>query len=68
MPHNLPNQVSSFVGRERQLDELRQLLSRARMVTLTGAGGVGKTRLALQLAAAAEGHRVTASGLSISRR
>ena len=51
VPHNLPTQVSSFVGRERQLDELRQLLSRARMVTLTGGGGVGKTRLALQLAA-----------------
>jgi predicted ATPase/DNA-binding SARP family transcriptional activator len=51
VPHNLPTQVSSFVGRDRQLDELRQLLSRARMVTLTGGGGVGKTRLALQLAA-----------------
>ena len=50
-PHNLPAQVSSFVGRERQLSELRQLLSRARVITLTGAGGVGKTRLALQLAA-----------------
>ncbi len=49
--HNLPAQVSSFVGRERQLSELRQLLSRARVVTLTGTGGVGKTRLALQLAA-----------------
>ena len=50
-PHNLPAQVSSFVGRGRQLSELRQLLSRARVITLTGAGGVGKTRLALQLAA-----------------
>ena len=50
-PHNLPAHVSSFVGRERQLSELRQLLSRARVVTLTGVGGVGKTRLALQLAA-----------------
>jgi predicted ATPase/DNA-binding SARP family transcriptional activator len=50
-PHNLPAQVSSFVGRERQLRELRELLSRARVITLTGAGGVGKTRLALQLAA-----------------
>ncbi|MBV9193878.1 MAG: winged helix-turn-helix domain-containing protein [Solirubrobacterales bacterium] len=49
--HNLPAQVSSFVGRERQLNELRQLLSRARVITLTGTGGVGKTRLALQLAA-----------------
>ena len=51
IPHNLPAQVSSFIGRERQLSELRQLLSRARVITLTGAGGVGKTRLALQLAA-----------------
>ena len=50
-PHNLPAQVSSFVGREHELSELRQLLSRARVVTLTGAGGVGKTRLVLQLAA-----------------
>ena len=48
--HNLPAQVSSFVGRGRQLSELAQLLSRARVITLTGAGGVGKTRLALQLA------------------
>ncbi|HEV7162247.1 MAG TPA: BTAD domain-containing putative transcriptional regulator, partial [Solirubrobacteraceae bacterium] len=50
-PHNLPGQVSSFIGRERQLRELRQLLSGARVITLTGAGGVGKTRLAVQLAA-----------------
>jgi predicted ATPase/DNA-binding SARP family transcriptional activator len=50
-PHNLPAQVSSFIGRERQLSALRQLLARARVITLTGAGGVGKTRLALQLAA-----------------
>ena len=48
--HNLPARVSSFIGRERQLSELRGLLSRARVVTLTGAGGVGKTRLALELA------------------
>ncbi len=50
-PHNLPAQVSSFIGRDRQLSELRQLLARARVITLTGAGGVGKTRLALELAA-----------------
>lgn len=49
-PHNLPVQVSSFVGRERQLSEVRQLLARVRVVTLTGSGGVGKTRLALELA------------------
>jgi predicted ATPase/DNA-binding SARP family transcriptional activator len=51
VPHNLPAHISSFVGREHQLTELRQLLSRARVITLTGVGGVGKTRLALQLAA-----------------
>jgi predicted ATPase/DNA-binding SARP family transcriptional activator len=50
-PHNLPAEVSTFVGRERQLSAIRPLLSRARVITLTGAGGVGKTRLALQLAA-----------------
>ncbi len=48
---NLPDQVSRFVGRERELSELSRTLLDARMVTLTGAGGVGKTRLALQLAA-----------------
>jgi predicted ATPase/DNA-binding SARP family transcriptional activator len=50
-PHNLPAQVSSFVGRERELSELRRLLSRARVITLTGVGGVCKTRLSLQLSA-----------------
>ncbi|HET6866384.1 MAG TPA: BTAD domain-containing putative transcriptional regulator [Solirubrobacteraceae bacterium] len=50
-PHNLPAPVSSFIGRERQLSELRQLLLRTRVTTLTGPGGVGKTRLALELAA-----------------
>jgi DNA-binding SARP family transcriptional activator len=48
--HNLPARVSSFVGRERELRELQRLLSHARVLTLVGAGGVGKTRLALELA------------------
>ena len=48
---NLPAQRSSFVGRERELAELRELLTRARLLTLTGAGGAGKTRLALRVAA-----------------
>ena len=48
--HNLPAQISSFVGRERELGQLTSLLRDARLVMLTGAGGVGKTRLALQLA------------------
>jgi predicted ATPase/DNA-binding XRE family transcriptional regulator len=48
--HNLPYSPSSFVGRERELAAVRQLLSGSRLVTLTGAGGIGKTRLALQVA------------------
>jgi predicted ATPase/class 3 adenylate cyclase len=50
-PTNLPVQLSSFVGRERELSDVQELLSRSRLVTLTGAGGSGKTRLALQAAA-----------------
>src|SRR5205823_14208021 len=49
-PNNLPAEVSSFVGREQQLAELRRLLHRSRLITLTGPGGAGKTRLALRLA------------------
>jgi predicted ATPase/DNA-binding CsgD family transcriptional regulator len=48
---NLPAQVSSFVGREAELAEIRGLVGGSRLVTLTGAGGAGKTRLALQVAA-----------------
>src|SRR5262249_40018079 len=48
---NLPFQVSSFVGRERDLVRGMEALGSSRIVTLTGVGGVGKTRLALQLAA-----------------
>ena len=48
---NLPLQVSSFVGRERELARGVEALGSSRVVTLTGVGGVGKTRLALQLAA-----------------
>jgi predicted ATPase/class 3 adenylate cyclase len=47
---NLPLQVSSFVGRADELKRTAAALGQARMVTLTGAGGVGKTRLALQVA------------------
>jgi predicted ATPase len=50
-PNNLPQQLSSFVGRERELTELRELLGRTRLLTLVGAGGLGKTRLSLQVAA-----------------
>ncbi len=48
---NLPLQVSSFIGRDRELSELRALVASSRLVTLTGPGGCGKTRLGLQLAA-----------------
>lgn len=46
----LPLQLSSFVGRRRQIDEVTRMLKQSRLVTLTGAGGTGKTRLALQVA------------------
>jgi predicted ATPase/DNA-binding CsgD family transcriptional regulator len=49
--HNLPTQLTSFVGRQRELAEVRRLLHSARLVTLTGVGGVGKSRLALEVAA-----------------
>ncbi|WP_462188359.1 hypothetical protein, partial [Frankia sp. CcWB2] len=48
---NLPAELTSFVGRRRELAEALRLLSGARLLTLTGPGGVGKTRLALRLAA-----------------
>ena len=50
-PNNLPQQASSFVGRHAAIAELRELLHRHRLLTLAGPGGIGKTRLALQLAA-----------------
>ncbi len=50
-PNNLPQQTTSFIGREKELGELRQLLAKTRLLTLTGSGGCGKTRLCLQLAA-----------------
>jgi predicted ATPase/DNA-binding SARP family transcriptional activator len=49
-PTNLPVALSSFVGRERELTELRAAVSRRRLVTLTGPGGCGKTRLATEVA------------------
>src|SRR5207244_10732214 len=51
---NLPIQATPLVGRERELEEAGDLLRADRLVTLTGAGGSGKTRLALQLAAEAQ--------------
>ena len=50
-PHNLPVQLSSFIGREPELADVGLLLAEERLVTLVGPGGIGKTRLALQVAA-----------------
>jgi predicted ATPase len=52
-PNNLPIQLTSFIGREREKAEVGRLLFTNHLVTLTGAGGAGKTRLALQVAAEA---------------
>jgi predicted ATPase/class 3 adenylate cyclase/tetratricopeptide (TPR) repeat protein len=51
LPNNLPAQLSAFIGRGREVAEVRALVESARLVTLTGAGGCGKTRLGLQVAA-----------------
>jgi predicted ATPase/class 3 adenylate cyclase len=51
VPNNLPQQVTAFIGREREQAEIKALLARTRMLTLTGIGGIGKTRLSLQVAA-----------------
>jgi predicted ATPase/class 3 adenylate cyclase len=51
-PNNLPTQVTSFVGRAEELEETTVKLGSSRLLTLTGPGGTGKTRLSLQLAAA----------------
>jgi predicted ATPase/DNA-binding XRE family transcriptional regulator len=53
-PGSLPLQMTSFIGRERELADLQELLARARLVTLTGPPGTGKTRLALQVAGQTE--------------
>jgi predicted ATPase len=51
LPNNLPAQLSAFIGRQQEVAEVRALVESSRLVTLTGAGGCGKTRLALQVAA-----------------
>jgi non-specific serine/threonine protein kinase len=52
---NLPHQLTSFIGREKEIAELLDLLRTQRLLTLTGAGGCGKTRLAIQVAAQVRG-------------
>src|SRR5882724_1983003 len=49
--NNLPAQLSSFIGREEEIREIKELLAKTRLLTLSGAGGCGKTRLALRVAA-----------------
>jgi predicted ATPase/class 3 adenylate cyclase len=56
IPNNLPSQMTSFVGRERELAEVEALLGKTRLLTLVGVGGLGKTRLSLQVAADALDH------------
>ena len=50
--HNLPQPITAFIGREREMEEVERLLETTRVLTLTGAGGCGKTRLALQVSTA----------------
>ena len=68
LPNNLPEQLTSFVGRERELKEIRGALGATRMLTLIGAGGCGKTRLAGQVAADLLESFPTAAGGSSWRR
>src|SRR5579871_3380539 len=53
LPNNLPQQDTSFIGREQETAEVKALLEQSRLLTLTGSGGSGKSRLALQVAAEA---------------
>jgi predicted ATPase len=48
-PNNLPAQLTSFIGREKEIDEIKASLNSARLVTLTGSGGTGKTRLSIEV-------------------
>ena len=50
-PNNLPQQVTSFIGRGFDLTEVKKILGNTRLLTLLGVGGIGKTRLSLQVAA-----------------
>jgi len=51
IPNNLPQQFTSFIGREREVREVKELIGTVRLVTLLGMGGLGKTRLSLRVAA-----------------
>src|SRR5690242_7318902 len=58
---NLPASVTSFIGRKKEISDIRKSLSTSRLVTLTGVGGVGKTRLAIE--AAYESRKAFADGV-----
>jgi predicted ATPase/DNA-binding SARP family transcriptional activator len=66
--HNLSLELTRFVGREREIEEVRRLLGAGRLVTLTGAGGCGKTRLALQVASRLAEVGASDAGTETSRR
>ena len=67
--HNLPVELTRFVGRAAELDEVAELLASSRLVTLTGVGGVGKTRLALAVGGQRRSaHTATGCGSSSWRR
>ena len=51
LPNNLPLQITSFIGREKEMEQIKAMLSKTRLLTLTGTGGCGKTRLSVQVAA-----------------
>ncbi len=67
-PNNLPMQLTRFIGRGEEIATIRALLAKNRLVTLTGPGGTGKTRLALQVAAEALTTYGTGCSSSASRR
>jgi predicted ATPase len=65
-PSGLPFPLTPFIGRERELADIARLLTASRLVTLTGAGGVGKTRLAVEVAAAVTGFGDGANFIDLS--
>src|SRR6266446_5916190 len=60
---NLPPELTSFIGRRREVAEVTHLLSRVRLLTLTGVGGCGKTRLALRAAVELAGVELFSDGV-----
>ena len=55
-PNNLPAQLTSFIGREKEIAEIKALVHASRLVTLTGSGGTGKTRLSIEVGTEVLGH------------